>query len=90
MRVIDTHDREWSTEDHQLISQNETGRTTAGHYLWVNGTTVSSNALCTNQKSKYDLNIFTIKTTEIVVASGIFLRKQKAQLTGNKIINTLE
>ena len=56
--------------------------------MWVNGASVLSNAISENQKSKHDLNIFTIKTTEIVAAnvqSGIFLEKQKkAQFTGNK------
>ncbi|XP_022787513.1 uncharacterized protein LOC111327566 [Stylophora pistillata] len=54
-RVFDTHDREWNTEDHQLISQNETGQV-PGHYLWVNGTSVSSNAVSTNQKTLFKIH----------------------------------
>ncbi|PFX27455.1 uncharacterized protein LOC111327610 isoform X2 [Stylophora pistillata] len=55
VRVFDTHDREWNTENHQLISLNETGQV-PGHYLWVNGTSVSSNAVSTNQKTLFKIH----------------------------------
>ena len=51
MRIIDHSDREWSTADHQLYSRNEEGEV-PGHYMWVNGKSVLSNAISENQKSK--------------------------------------
>ena len=51
MKIFDHSDREWHTTDHQLYSRNEDGQA-PGHYMWVNGRSVLSNAVSENQKSK--------------------------------------
>ncbi|KAL9958669.1 hypothetical protein ACROYT_G035718 [Oculina patagonica] len=52
-RVIDHSDREWNTMDHQqLVSRNEEGPV-QGHYMWVDGKSVFTNALSTNQRTLF-------------------------------------
>lgn len=55
VRVIDHSDREWSTADHQLYSRNEDGHA-PGHYMWVNGKSVLSNAISENQKTYFKIH----------------------------------
>ena len=51
-RIIDHSDREWNTLDHQqLVSRNEEGPV-QGHYMYVDGKSVFTNAISSNQKSK--------------------------------------
>ena len=50
-RLFNHSDREWCTANHQLLSCNDTGLI-RGHYLWVNGRSVLSNATKENQECK--------------------------------------
>lgn len=56
MKFVDESDRQWFTRDkQQLVSMNQEGPI-QGHYLQVDGESVSTNALASNQKTLFKMH----------------------------------
>ena len=83
VRVIDDSDRDWKTTGHQqLMSLNEAGDV-PGHYMYVDGKSVLTNAISTNQKSK-PANIKLITKCSLTIS--YFYSKYEH---GNEVVHSL-